>query len=204
MLEIKHLTKAYERVILKDVCLSFKEKGLYVITGQSGCGKSTLLNMIGGLDSNYQGIIEMDGRDIQTIPRYIQKYVGFIFQQFHLIEEMNVKENETLISYFKRIFSAKKEILLSRLKLKKLQSYKTKLLSGGQKQRIAIYRGFIANHPVVLCDEPTASLDGDNKERIISLLFKMNQDFNTTIITVTHDLEVADRHEKIIHLERRM
>ena len=126
MLEIKHLTKAYERVILKDVCLSFKEKGLYVITGQSGCGKSTLLNMIGGLDSNYQGIIEMDGRDIQTIPRYIRKYVGFIFQQFHLIEEMNVKENETLISYFKRIFSAKKEILLSRLKLKKLQSYKTK------------------------------------------------------------------------------
>ena len=105
MLEIKHLTKAYERVILKDVCLSFKEKGLYVITGQSGCGKSTLLNMIGGLDSNYQGIIEMDGRDIQTIPRYIQKYVGFIFQQFHLIEEMSVKENETLISYFKRIFS---------------------------------------------------------------------------------------------------
>ena len=78
MLEIKHLTKAYERVILKDVCLSFKEKGLYVITGQSGCGKSTLLNMIGGLDSNYQGIIEMDGRDIQIIPRYIQKYVGSV------------------------------------------------------------------------------------------------------------------------------
>ena len=66
MLEIKHLTKAYERVILKDVCLSFKEKGLYVITGKSGCGKSTLLNMIGGLDSNYQGIIEMDGRDIHN------------------------------------------------------------------------------------------------------------------------------------------
>ena len=165
MLEIKHLTKAYERVILKDVCLSFKEKGLYVITGQSGCGKSTLLNMIGGLDSNYQGIIEMDGRDIQTIPRYIQKYVGFIFQQFHLIEEMSVKENETLISYFKRIFSAKKEILLSQLKLKNLQSYKTKLLSGGQKQRIAIYRGFIANHPVVLCDEPTGALDVKNWQK---------------------------------------
>lgn len=158
MLEIKHLTKAYDQVLLKDVCLTFEEKGLYVIVGKSGCGKSTLLNMIGGLDSKYQGTIEMDGKNIQKIPRYIRKYIGFIFQQFHLIEEMNVKENENLISYFKRTFSHKKEILLSHLKLKKLQLYKTKLLSGGQKQRVAIYRGFIANHPLVLCDEPTGAL----------------------------------------------
>ena len=197
MLEIKHLTKAYERVILKDVCLSFKEKGLYVITGKSGCGKSTLLNMIGGLDSNYQGIIEMDGRDIQTIPRYIQKYVGFIFQQFHLIEEMNVKENETLISYFKRIFSAKKEILLSRLKLKKLQSYKTKLLSGGQKQRIAIYRGFIANHPVVLCDEPTGALDVKNSEEVFKTLKELAKE--KLVIVISHDEKLASKYHDYLY-----
>lgn len=197
MLEIKHLTKAYERVILKDVCLSFKEKGLYVITGQSGCGKSTLLNMIGGLDSNYQGIIEMDGRDIQTIPCYIQKYVGFIFQQFHLIEEMSVKENETLISYFKRIFSAKKEILLSQLKLKNLQSYKTKLLSGGQKQRIAIYRGFIANHPVVLCDEPTGALDVKNSEEVFKTLKELAKE--KLVIVISHDEKLASKYHDYLY-----
>ena len=76
--------------------------------------------------------------------------------------------------------------------------------SGGEKSRAVFARGVIMNPILILSDEPTASLDVDNKERIVSLLFKMNQDFNTTIITVTHDLEVANRHEKVIHLERRM
>ena len=76
--------------------------------------------------------------------------------------------------------------------------------SGGEKSRVVFARAVIMKPQLILCDEPTASLDGDNKERIINLLFKMNQEFNTTIITVTHDLEVANRHEKIIHLERSM
>lgn len=76
--------------------------------------------------------------------------------------------------------------------------------SGGEKARAVFARSVIMNPQLILCDEPTASLDGDNKEKIIKLLFEMNQEFNTTIITVTHDLEVANRHEKIIHLERRM
>lgn len=197
MLEIKHLTKAYDQVLLKNVCLTFEEKGLYVIVGKSGCGKSTLLNMIGGLDSKYQGKIEMDGKDIQKIPHYIRKYIGFIFQQFHLIEEMNVKENENLISYFKRIFSNKKEILLSHLKLKKLQSYKTKLLSGGQKQRVAIYRGFIANHPLVLCDEPTGALDAKNSEEVFKILKELAKE--KLVIVISHDEKLAYKYHDYLY-----
>lgn len=197
MLEIKHLTKAYDQVLLKDVCLNFEEKGLYVIVGKSGCGKSTLLNMIGGLDSKYQGTIAMDGKDIQKIPHYIRKYIGFIFQQFHLIEEMNVKENENLIFYFKRIFSNKKEILLSHLKLKKLQSYKTKLLSGGQKQRVAIYRGFIANHPLVLCDEPTGALDAKNSEEVFKILKELAKE--KLVIVISHDEKLAYKYHDYLY-----
>ena len=197
MLEIKHLTKAYDQVLLKDVCLTFEEKGLYVIVGKSGCGKSTLLNMIGNLDSKYQGTIEMDGKDIQKIPHYIRKYIGFIFQQFHLIEEMNVKENENLISYFKRTFSHKKEILLSHLKLKKLQSYKTKLLSGGQKQRVAIYRGFIANQPLVLCDEPTGALDAKNSEEVFKILKELAKE--KLVIVISHDEKLAYKYHDYLY-----
>lgn len=197
MLEIKHLTKAYDQVLLKDVCLTFEEKGLYVIVGKSGCGKSTLLNMIGNLDSKYQGTIEMDGKDIQKIPHYIRKYIGFIFQQFHLIEEMNVKENENLISYFKRIFLNKKEILLSHLKLKKLQSYKTKLLSGGQKQRVAIYRGFIANQPLVLCDEPTGALDAKNSEEVFKILKELAKE--KLVIVISHDEKLAYKYHDYLY-----
>lgn len=197
MLEIKHLTKAYDQVLLKDVCLNFEEKGLYVIVGKSGCGKSTLLNMIGGLDSKYQGTIAMDGKDIQKIPHYIRKYIGFIFQQFHLIEEMNVKENENLISYFKRTFSNKKEILLFHLKLKKLQSYKTKLLSGGQKQRVAIYRGFIANHPLVLCDEPTGALDAKNSEEVFKILKELAKE--KLVIVISHDEKLAYKYHDYLY-----
>lgn len=197
MLEIKHLTKGYDHVLLEDVCLTFEEKGLYVIVGKSGCGKSTLLNMIGGLDSKYQGTIEMDGRDIQKIPHYIQKYIGFIFQQFHLIEEMNVKENGRLISYFKRIFLNRKKFLLSHLKLEKLQSYKTKLLSGGQKQRVAIYRGFIAQHPLVLCDEPTGSLDTKNSEEVFKILKELARE--KLVIVISHDEKLAYQYHDYLY-----
>lgn len=150
MLEIKNLTKSFDRPLFKNMTMSFQKKGMYVIIGQSGCGKSTLLNMLGGLDQQYQGTIEVDGKDIRKIPHYIRRYVGFIFQQFHLVENMSVRENESLVTYFKKIIVAKKEIYLKRLKIKELQRYKASILSGGQKQRVAIYRGFIAENPIIL------------------------------------------------------
>lgn len=170
MLEIKNVTKSFDRPLFKEMSMTFQETGMYVIVGKSGSGKSTLLNILGGLDNEYQGVIEIDGQDIRQIPHYIRKYIGFIFQQFYLIEEMNVKENVNLISYFKRIMISKKEYYLERLKIKDLQRYKTAILSGGQKQRVAIYRGFIAKHPIILCDEPTGALDAKNSEEIFKIL----------------------------------
>ena len=130
MLEIKNVTKSFDRPLFKEMSMTFQETGMYVIVGKSGSGKSTLLNILGGLDNEYQGVIEIDGQDIRQIPHYIRKYIGFIFQQFYLIEEMNVKENVNLISYFKRIMISKKEYYLERLKIKDLQRYKTAILSG--------------------------------------------------------------------------
>ncbi|MBS7125425.1 MAG: ATP-binding cassette domain-containing protein, partial [Coprobacillus sp.] len=159
MLEIKNLTKSFDRPLFKNMTMSFQKKGMYVIMGQSGCGKSTLLNMLGGLDQQYQGTIEVDGKDIRKIPHYIRRYVGFIFQQFHLVENMSVRENESLVTYFKKIIVAKKEIYLKRLKIKELQRYKASILSGGQKQRLCIARALLKNPKILILDDSTSAVD---------------------------------------------
>lgn len=198
MLEIKNVTKSFDRPLFKEMSMTFQETGMYVIVGKSGSGKSTLLNILGGLDNEYQGVIEIDGQDIRQIPHYIRKYIGFIFQQFYLIEEMNVKENVNLISYFKRIMISKKEYYLERLKIKDLQRYKTAILSGGQKQRVAIYRGFIAKHPIILCDEPTGALDYNTSKAVLTLLQNLNKEMKKTIVLITHNSAIAPMADKVI------
>lgn len=197
MLEIKHLTKAYDHTILNDVSMSFNDHGLYVILGESGCGKSTLLNMLGGLDHDYQGTIKIDGKEIRAIHGYIRKYVGFIFQQFHLIEEMNVKENENLSMYFKKENDAQKANLLTRLNLEKIQKYKTKILSGGQKQRVAIYRSFVPDHPIILCDEPTGALDSKNSEEVFKILKELSKE--KLVIVISHDEKLANKYHDVLY-----
>ena len=198
MLEIKNVTKSFDRPLFKEMSMTFQETGMYVIVGKSGSGKSTLLNILGGLDNEYQGVIEIDGQDIRQIPHYIRKYIGFIFQQFYLIEEMNIKENVNLISYFKRIMISKKEYYLERLKIKDLQRYKTAILSGGQKQRVAIYRGFIAKHPIILCDEPTGALDYNTGKQILQLLQDTARKEKMTVIIITHNAALAPMADKVI------
>lgn len=197
MLEIKNVTKSFDRPLFKEMSMTFQETGMYVIVGKSGSGKSTLLNILGGLDNEYQGVIEIDGQDIRQIPHYIRKYIGFIFQQFYLIEEMNVKENVNLISYFKRIMIFKKEYYLERLKIKDLQRYKTAILSGGQKQRVAIYRGFIAKHPIILCDEPTGALDAKNSEEIFKILKQLSKE--KLVIVISHDEILAKKYHDYLY-----
>ena len=200
MLEIKNVTKSFDRPLFKEMSMTFQETGMYVIVGKSGSGKSTLLNILGGLDNEYQGVIEIDGQDIRQIPHYIRKYIGFIFQQFYLIEEMNVKENVNLISYFKRIMISKKEYYLERLKIKDLQRYKTAILSGGQKQRVAIYRGFIAKHPIILCDEPTGALDYTTGKQILKTLQDTCRNTGTTVIVITHNSALAPMADRVIRI----
>lgn len=197
MLEIKNLTKSFDRPLFKNISMSFQEKGMYVIVGQSGCGKSTLLNILGGLDQQYQGTIEIDGKDIRKVSHYIRKYIGFIFQQFYLVENISVKENENLITYFKKIITTKKEKYLKRLKIEKLQCYKTSILSGGQKQRVAIYRAFIAKHPIILCDEPTGALDTKNSEEVFKILQQLAKE--KLVIVISHDEILARKYHDYLY-----
>ena len=196
MLEIKNVTKSFDRPLFKEMSMTFQETGMYVIVGKSGSGKSTLLNILGGLDNEYQGVIEIDGQDIRQIPHYIRKYIGFIFQQFYLIEEMNVKENVNLISYFKRIMISKKEYYLERLKIKDLQRYKTAILSGGQKQRISIARVFLKDPKILILDEATSALDNESERHIQKSLEELAK--NRTCITIAHRLSTIRHADEII------
>ena len=202
MLEIKNVTKSFDRPLFKEMSMTFQETGMYVIVGKSGSGKSTLLNILGGLDNEYQGVIEIDGQDIRQIPHYIRKYIGFIFQQFYLIEEMNVKENVNLISYFKRIMISKKEYYLERLKIKDLQRYKTAILSGGQKQRVAI-AGIVAMRPsILILDEATSMLDPEGRQELIQSIKAIRKEYGMTVLSITHDLDEVALSDRVLVLKK--
>lgn len=182
------------------------------IVGKSGVGKTTLLNILGLLDVNYKGSYTLfgtstDDLNASQLAQWRNQKIGFILQESALINSLTIEDNIKLpLLYAKsgeKYKSEDFENIVNTIGIKSILKKKPLECSGGEKSRAVFARGVIMKPQLILCDEPTASLDGDNSERIVSLLFKMNQDFNTTIITVTHDLEVANRHDRIIHLERR-
>lgn len=197
MLEIRHLTKKYDEVILDDLSVTFPDCGLVVIYGESGCGKSTLLHLLARLDNHYEGQIFYNGENIKNMKNYIKNNIGFVFQNMYFINDLKVKENALLSSYFKKIYYSHINVYLKKLKLEKFQSFHTMLLSRGQKQRVAIMRSFIADHPLVLCDEPTGSLDQKNSEQIFSLLQKLSQE--KLVIVVSHDLTLARKYSHYLY-----
>lgn len=146
--------------------------------------------------------------NLSQLAEWRNQKIGFVLQESALINSLTIEENIKLPLLYAKSSKARKldnfESVINRIGIETILKKKPLECSGGEKARAVFARSVIMNPQLILCDEPTASLDGDNKEKIIKLLFEMNQEFNTTIITVTHDLEVANRHEKIIHLERRM
>lgn len=198
--------------ILHDFELEVQPGEKLSIIGESGVGKTSLLNIIGLLDTRYQGSYELFDSSVQglsrdTLAKWRNQKIGFVLQESALIDSLTIEDNIKLPlmyanlekdpraqEHFKRIVS--KIGIESILKKKPLEC------SGGQRSRAVFARAVIMNPQIILSDEPTASLDPENKERIIDLLFEMNREFNTTVITVTHDLDVANRHERIIKLKR--
>lgn len=171
MLEIKNLSKRYDDLIINDLSISFPSTGMIVIVGQSGCGKTTLLNILGGIDQDYEGEILLDRQNIRTIKNYCRKHVGFIFQNFNLINWLDVKQNYLLSKFFtKIIFKREREDREAKLELTGIVKKRPGILSGGQKQRIAMLRAMIKNVDILLCDEPTGSLDDHNAKIIFDLL----------------------------------
>lgn len=183
------------------------------IVGESGVGKSSLLNIIGLLDRNYDGEYTLFGsptKDLHTseLAQWRNQRIGFVLQESALINSLTIEDNIKLP--FLYAGSEKGSLrpdedfktVTNAIEIKSILKKKPLECSGGEKARAVFARGIIMKPQIILADEPTAALDVENRERIVTLLFRMNEEFNTTIITVTHDLEIANRHDRVIHLER--
>ena len=199
--------------ILNDFRLEVNSGERIAIVGKSGAGKTTLLNILGLLDRNYSGSYTLFGSKTNELnsshlAKWRNQKIGFVLQESALINSLTIEENIKLPLLYAKSDKNRKsenfESIVDAIDIDTILKKKPFECSGGEKSRAIFARAVIMKPQLILCDEPTASLDGDNKERIITLLFKMNHEFNATVITVTHDSEVANRHKKIIRLARSM
>lgn len=200
--------------VLKGLDLSVTEGEFVAIVGASGSGKSTLLHILGALDKSDAGKIHYKQQDIASFSQkklnlYRNESVGFVFQFYHLLDELNVLENVILpamakystIGWFsrKKSIKARAMVLLQRLGLEDRVLHKPYQLSGGQRQRVAIARALINEPKLLLADEPTGNLDSETGSGILEVLEQLNGD-GQTVIMVTHDQNIASRGHKIIRL----
>lgn len=212
MLEITQLKKSYklgkknETPVLKNINVTIKDGEFAAIIGKSGSGKSTLLNIISGLDTDYSGKVLYNGEDLQDIDLdlYHLNHIGFIFQSFHLVNHMSVIENVKVPLYLNPELSESDRNeraldLLKQVGLAEFANKKPTQLSGGQKQRVAIARSLANNPDMIIADEPTGALDSVTSEEIIKLLKDLTK-LGTTVIVVTHDLNIADKTDAILRL----
>ncbi len=214
VLEVNNVTKELKSGDLKvqalnGVSLQVKRGELLGIIGPSGSGKSTLLGLIGGLDSPTTGQVFIDGTDItrlneRKLTRIRNEKIGFVFQSFNLIPTLSALENVALPIQFssKRIFNPTKRAkeLLDMLGLADRMKNRPSQLSGGQQQRVAIARALANNPALLLGDEPTGNLDPTSGEVVMDAFRAVQKELNTTIIIVTHDMEIASEMERIITL----
>ena len=210
-IEEKIFTKS-KLSILKGFSMQVGAGEKLAIVGESGVGKSSLLNILGLLDRDYRGEYYLfgektNGVDEKVLAKWRNQRIGFVLQESAMIHSLTVEKNiqlpflymeskdrNSLLENFTQIV---KEIGIESILQKKPLD-----CSGGERARAVFARGILMKPEVLLADEPTSSLDTENKERIIHSLFEMNQKFGTTIITVTHDLDMAKRHDRVICLEK--
>ena len=215
LIEVRRLSKIYNSSIhkvaaLKDINLSLSQGQYLAIAGPSGAGKSTLLHIMGGLDSPSEGEVLYRGKNIfkqndRKISLFRSIHVGFVFQFYHLIQELNILENVALPSFLigeKRKTSFKKaQKLLEYLGIgRKLRSFPSEL-SGGEKQKTAIARALINEPEAIFCDEPTGNLDSASASRVLELLELLNREKKKTVVIVTHNWELAKKADKIIQIK---
>ena len=213
MIRIEHLSKVFrteevETTALNDVSLHVKQGEFVAIMGPSGCGKSTLLNIIGLLDNPTSGNYYFNGQEVGHLKEKQRTQVrkgniGFVFQSFNLIDELNVYENVELpLIYLKKKASEKKELvtsILDRMNISHRVKHFPQQLSGGQQQRVAIARAVVAGPKLILSDEPTGNLYSKNGAEVMNLLTELNQE-GTTIVMVTHSQHDASYAHRVVHL----
>ncbi|WP_089745765.1 ABC transporter ATP-binding protein [Granulicatella balaenopterae] len=202
MLEIKNLKKVLGNHVLFDDFNLSVEKGEYItFSGVSGSGKTTLLNMIGSLEAFDEGQIIVDGLDIsnkKNQQKYLGEKVGFVFQNFALLENKTVRENLALIKPKFRTNVSIEEAIASVGLTDKLDAL-VYTLSGGEQQRVSIARLMVKKCELILCDEPTGSLDKNNAENVMRMLKELNQS-GKTILLVTHDEKYITQGGRVVHL----
>lgn len=194
--------------ILDDVGLDVRPGESVAIVGTSGAGKSTLLGLLAGLDEPSEGRVWLAGREVTALDEdgraaLRAENVGFVFQSFHLIASLTALENVMLPLELSGAENARDAALeaIRTVGLEPRKSHYPHQLSGGEKQRVAIARAFVVQPEVLFADEPTGNLDQRTGEKIVELLFNLNSEFGTTLLLVTHDLELASRCNRILFME---
>lgn len=208
-LEIQNLKKSFgqgeaKTEVLKGINFSVEKGEICVLLGPSGSGKSTLLNIIGGIDSADSGYISINGEKTadmneKALTNYRRRHLGYVFQMYNLIPNLNVKENIEVGAYL----SDKSLDIGELLKTLGLYEHRHKLpnqLSGGQQQRTAIGRAIVKNPDILLCDEPTGALDYNTSKEILKLIEDVNQKYGNTVIMVTHNDAIKNMADRVIKL----
>ncbi|MUH34783.1 ABC transporter ATP-binding protein [Zobellia amurskyensis] len=213
ILKITGLERTYtsgnkQLTVLHDITFDVEKGQTFSIVGPSGSGKTTLLGLCAGLDAPNAGSVELCGQDLNTLnederAQLRNKEVGFIFQNFQLLPTLTALENVSVPLELQGASDAtqKSTELLDKVGLKDRMHHYPSQLSGGEQQRVALARAF-ANAPSILfADEPTGNLDTETGEKVIQLLLDLNKENGTTLIIITHDLELANRTQQILRLK---
>jgi putative ABC transport system ATP-binding protein len=211
MLRCASLTKSYasggrELTVLKDITFAVEPGGFVAIVGPSGSGKTTLLGLLAGLDRPSAGTVHLDGQELGLLDedqraRLRGEKIGFVFQSFQLIPTLTARENiQVPLELRGEEGRARADELLARVGLTDRSHHYPAQLSGGEQQRVALARAFSTRPRVLFADEPTGNLDARTGATIIDLMTELNRDLGTTLVLVTHDLDLASRASRTIRL----
>ena len=196
-------------VALNDISLSIKKEEFICLLGTSGSGKSTLLNMMAGLEKPTRGEIIISKHHLEKmsekdLAKFRQQYIGFVFQSYNLIPTLSAMENVSLGLTFRGVPKSKRDKMakemLQAVGLGNRLHHKPSEMSGGQQQRVSIARAFVGRPQIVFADEPTGNLDTRTTLEIMNLITGMAQEFNQTLIIVTHDVEISDYTHRIVYV----
>lgn len=213
ILNVSNLKKSYSSgsgslTVLDDISFAVEEGETFAIVGPSGSGKTTLLGLSAGLDRPDSGTIELCGIEISTLNEderalLRNKKVGFIFQDFQLLPTLTAQENVAVPLELQgaKNAAAKAEILLDKVGLADRMHHYPSQLSGGEQQRVALARAFSNTPAILFADEPTGELDEATGQKIIQLLFDLNKEAGTTLVIITHDMELARKTQRILRLK---
>jgi len=213
ILEVENLSKVYsnahrELTVLSDINFNIKEGEKFSIVGSSGSGKTTLLGLCAGLDNASTGTVKLNGITLNGLnederAKVRNAHVGFVFQNFQLLPTLTALENVMVPLELRGESNVRKRSLelLDRVGLADRHDHYPTQLSGGEQQRISIARAFSNSPKILFADEPTGNLDEETSQKIESLIFELNRELGTTLVMVTHDLELANKTDRILRLK---